>query len=271
MVTDVLTRNNVRVIGRGTQPLLFAHGFGCDQNMWRFLTPAFEEDYRVILFDYVGSGRSDLGAFDRERYGDLQGYAQDVLEICDALQLERVVFVGHSVSCMIGLLASIRQPQLFERLVLIGPSPCYVNHPPDYMGGFEYSDIEELLGMMEANYIGWASFFAPAVMQNAAQPELTEELEGSFCSTDPKTALHFAKTTFFADNRGDLPQGRVPSLIMQCAEDIIAPLAVGQYVHRHLPHSTFHLLNATGHCPHMSHPEETIDVIRQYLRTAATG
>jgi sigma-B regulation protein RsbQ len=268
MALDVLTRNNVRVMGRGTQPLLFAHGFGCDQNMWRFLMPAFEEDYRVVLFDYVGSGRSDLRAYDAKRYSDLQGYAQDILEICDALQLERVIFVGHSVSSMIGLLASIRRPQLFERLVLIGPSPCYVNHPPDYVGGFERSDIEELLGMMEANYIGWASFFAPVVMQNAAQPELTEELEGSFCSTDPKTALQFAKSTFFADNRSDLPKVRVPSLVMQCAEDIIAPLEVGHYMHRNLRGSTLHLLKATGHCPHMSHPEETISVIQQYLASA---
>jgi sigma-B regulation protein RsbQ len=267
-MTNVLVRNNVQIVGRGTRPLMFAHGFGCDQNMWRFLTPAFEDQYRVILFDYVGSGRSDLRAYDRARYSNLQGYAEDVLEICAALQLEKVTFVGHSVSCMIGLLASIRQPELFERLILIGPSPCYVNHPPDYVGGFERSDIEELLGMMEKNYIGWASFFAPAVMQNAEHPELAEELEGSFCSTDPKTALQFARTTFFADNRSDLPKVTVPSLVMQCAEDIIAPLEVGQYVSRQLPQSTLHLMQATGHCPHMSHPAETISVIQNYLNTA---
>ena len=271
MATDILARNNVHITGRGTQPLLFAHGFGCDQNMWRYVTPAFEDSYRVVLFDYVGSGRSDMRAYDRERYGNLQGYAQDVLEICDVLQLQNAIFVGHSVSCMIGLLASIRRPELFERMVLVGPSPCYVNHPPDYVGGFERADIEELLGMMEANFIGWASFFAPAVMQNAEHPELAEELEGSFCSTDPKTALHFAKTTFFGDNRSDLPKVSTPALIMQCAEDIIAPLAVGRYVHQHLPQSTLHLMTATGHCPHMSHPAETIDVIRQYLGAASDG
>jgi sigma-B regulation protein RsbQ len=212
-----------------------------------------------------------LRAYDPERYSTLGGYAQDVLEICDALQLQNAVFVGHSVSCMIGLLASIRKPELFELLILIGPSPCYVNHPPDYVGGFKRSDIEELLGMMEANYIGWASFFAPTVMQNAEHPELAQELEGSFCSTDPKTALQFARTTFFADNRDDLPKASVPSLILQCTEDIIAPLEVGQYVHGHLPDSTLHLLNATGHCPHMSHPEETIRVMRQYLASTRVG
>ncbi len=265
MKSAILARNNVQVIGKGTQPLMFAHGFGCDQNMWRLVAPAFQNDFRIVLFDHVGSGRSDLRAYDIERHGTLQGYADDLLEICEAWELRDIVFVGHSVSCMIGLLASIRRPELFSRLVLIGPSPCYINHPPDYVGGFERSDIEELLAMMEKNYIGWASFFAPAVMGNGDQPELSEELEGSFCSTDPGTALRFAKTTFYADNRADLPRGQIPSLIMQCAEDIIAPLEVGQYVHRHLRGSELVLMKATGHCPHLSHPAETIRVIRDYL------
>lgn len=267
--SDILARNNVRVTGCGTRPLVFAHGFGCDQNMWRFTTPAFEEDFRVVLFDHAGSGRSDPRAYDYERHGTLHGYAQDVIDICKALDLQDVVFVGHSVSSMIGLLASLREPGLFTRFVLIGPSPCYVNHPPDYVGGFERSDIEELLGMMEKNYIGWASFFAPVVMGNAEQPEMAQELEGSFCSTDPDTALRFARVTFFADNRADLPKVTVPSLIMQCAEDIIAPLEVGHYLHRHLSGSTLKLMEATGHCPHLSHPAETVALIRQYVSESA--
>ena len=263
--SDVLVRNNVHLLGQGTRPLMFAHGFGCDQNMWRFVGPSFASDFQLVLFDHVGSGRSDLRAYDEERHGNLQGYAEDVIEICDALQLRDVIFVGHSVSCMIGLLASIRRPDLFSRLILIGPSPCYVNHPPEYVGGFERSDVEDLLALMEKNFLGWASFFAPAVMQNPEHPELAEELEGSFCSTDPKTALRFARTTFLSDNRADLLRGTVPSLILQCAEDIIAPLEVGRYVHRHLPLSTLHLMKATGHCPHLSHPAETVAAIQEYL------
>lgn len=267
MDSNILVRNNVQVLGNGTQPLMFAHGFGCDQNMWRFVTPAFEKDFQIVLFDHVGSGKSDLSAYDKERHGDLQGYAQDVVEICEALDLRDVIFVGHSVSCMIGLLASLQEPELFARMALIGPSPCYINHLPEYVGGFERSDIEELLGMMEKNYIGWASFFAPAVMQNEAMPELTQELESSFCSTDPNTALLFARTTFYGDNRADLSKVRVPSLILQCAQDLVAPTEVGHYVHAHLPGSTLHLMKATGHCPHMSHPQETISVIQDYLQT----
>ncbi|MDQ4075255.1 MAG: alpha/beta hydrolase [Chloroflexota bacterium] len=264
MLQDVLVRNNVKIFGKG-QPMLFAHGFGCDQNMWRFVTPAFENDYQIILFDYVGSGKSDLQAYRPARYSHLEGYVQDVLDICAALELTDVIFVGHSVSSVIGLLASIKEPERFDRLILVGPSPCYINDPPDYVGGFERADIEGLLDMMERNYIGWASFLAPVIMKNAEQPALTQELEESFCSTDPTIARRFAEVTFFSDNRGDLPEVTVPSLIMQCSEDAIAPLEVGEYLHRHLPHSTLRVLKATGHCPHMSHPEETIRVIREYL------
>ena len=264
---SVLKRNNVQFSGSGAQTLMFAHGFGCDQNMWRFVTPAFAEKFQIVLFDHVGSGKSDLSAYDIERHGNLRGYAEDLIEICESLNLQNVIFVGHSVSCMIGLLASLQRPELFSRLIMIGPSPCYVNYPPEYVGGFERDDIEELLSMMEKNYLGWASFFAPAVMQNSQTPELSEELEVSFCSTDPKTTLRFAQTTFYADNRADLPKATVPSLIMQCAEDIVAPIEVGQYLHAHLPGSTLRLMQATGHCPHMSHPEETVRVIQEYLAT----
>jgi sigma-B regulation protein RsbQ len=267
--TAVLARNNVTMSGRGTQPMLFAHGFGCDQNMWRFVAPAFEDDYRVILFDYVGCGRSDLRAYDPSRYATLSGYADDVLDVCHALDLREVVFVGHSVSSMVGVLAANREPDRFARLVLVGPSPRYLNDPPDYHGGFERKDIDGLLEMMEKNYIGWANFLAPAIMHRPDRPELGQELEEAFCSTDPVTARQFAEATFFADNRADLAAVRVPSLVMQCSEDMIAPLSVGTYVHRALAGSTLRVLRATGHCPHMSEPEETIDVMRTYLHEAA--
>jgi sigma-B regulation protein RsbQ len=262
---DILKRNNVKVSGRGARPMVFAHGFGCDQNMWRFVAPAFEEDYRVVLFDYVGSGKSDLSAYDPQRYSALDGYARDVLDVCVALRLRDVVFVGHSVSGVVGLLASIREPRLFSRAVLVGPSPCYINDPPDYRGGFERADIEGLLALMERNYIGWANFLAPVVAKNPERPELARELEESFCSTDPRVARRFAEATFLSDNRGDLRRVTVPSLIMQCSEDAIAPAEVGEYLARHLPHSTLRVLEATGHCPHMSHPEETTRVIKEYL------
>ena len=261
---NILHRNNVVVSGRGTQPLLFAHGFGCDQNMWRFVAPAFENEYRVILFDYVGSGRSDLTAYDLERYASLDGYAQDVLDIIHALDLRHIIFVGHSVSAMVGVLAANQEPERFDRLVLVGPSPRYVNDPP-YVGGFERNEIEGLLDTMDKNYLGWANFLAPVIMKNPDRPELTEELEASFCSTDPVIARRFAEATFFADNRADLAHVKVPSLILQCSEDAIAPEAVGDYLHGNLPGSTLHKLQATGHCPHMSHPEETIAAIRAYL------
>jgi sigma-B regulation protein RsbQ len=219
----------------------------------------------------VGSGQSDLGAYSAERYGDLQGYAQDVLDICTALDLREVIFVGHSVSSMIGLLAAIREPERFAHLLLIGPSPRYLNDLPDYVGGFERADIEGLLDMMERNYIGWASFLAPAIMGNPEHPEFAQELEASFCSTDPIIARRFAEVTFFGDNRSDLPKVTTPSLIMQCSEDMIAPLAVGEYVHRHLPASTLRVMRATGHCPHMSHPAETIQTMKDYLAQANRG
>ena len=266
-MTDVMRRNNVKVFGEGEQPMLFAHGFGCDQNMWRLVTPEFEHDYRVVLFDYVGSGQSDLSAYDAGRYSTLEGYAQDVLDICEALDLRDVLFVGHSVSSMIGVLAANRAPERFSRLIMVGPSPRYINDI-NYIGGFERADIEGLLDLMERNYLGWASYLAPVVMKNDGRPELTEELRESFCSTDPKIARRFAEATFFADNRDDLAQVRVPSLIMQCSEDAIAPVEVGHYLYRSLPNSTLRMMKATGHCPHISHPEETIEAIRNYLAAA---
>jgi sigma-B regulation protein RsbQ len=264
---DVLRRNNVNVSGRGSQPMLFAHGFGCDQTMWRFVTPAFEDDYRIILFDYVGSGKSDLSAWNPARYSSLEGYAQDVLDVCAALELRDVIFVGHSVSSMVGVLAANQAPERFSRLVMVGPSPRYINDT-GYVGGFERADIEGLLDLMDKNYIGWANFLAPVVMKNEERPELTRELHESFCSTDPKMTRRFAETTFFADNRDDLPHVRVPSLILQCSEDAIAPVEVGNYLHRSIPRSTFRMMKATGHCPHISHPAETIEAIKTYLAAA---
>ena len=261
---SILRRNNVHVLGNGTQPMLFAHGFGCDQNMWRFMIPAFERDYRLVLFDYVGAGKSDLAAYDEGRYSTLDGYAEDVLDICRVLDLREVIFVGHSVSAMVGVLAAKREPQRFARLVMVGPSPRYINDA-DYVGGFERADIEGLLDLMDKNYIGWANFLAPVVMGNADRPELQQELHESFCSTDPKIARNFANATFFADNRADLPHVAVPSLILQCSEDAIAPVEVGRYVARSVPAGTLRMMKATGHCPHVSHPDETIEAIREYL------
>jgi sigma-B regulation protein RsbQ len=269
MPIDVAARNNVHVSGRGTQPMLFAHGFGCDQNMWRFVAPAFEDDYRVVLFDYVGAGQSELSAYDPERYSTLAGYAGDVLDVVHALDLHDVIFVGHSVSAMIGVLAANREPERFARLVLIGPSPRYVNEPPQYVGGFERAVIVGLLETMDRNYIGWANFLAPAIMKNDDRPELGEELAESFCSTDPLIARRFAEATFFADNRADLPQVSVPSLVLQCSDDMIAPDAVGEYVHRTMPRSTLRRMRAVGHCPHLSAPDETIALIREYLAEPA--
>ena len=261
---DVLRRNNVSVSGRGTQPMLFAHGFGCDQHMWRLVTPAFEDDYQVVLFDYVGSGGSDLAAYDPDRYATLDGYASDVLDVVHALDLRDVILVGHSVSSMVGVLAANREPERFARLVMIGPSPRYLDDD-GYVGGFAREDIDELLTSLEANYLGWSSQMAPAIMGRPDRAELGAELEASFCRTDPDIAKHFAKVTFLSDNRADLSHLQTPSLILQCSDDVIAPVAVGQYLQRTLAKSTFVQLQATGHCPNLSAPDETTAAIRAYL------
>jgi sigma-B regulation protein RsbQ len=261
----VLERNNVRVFGRESgQPMLFAHGFGCDQNMWRLVTPAFEDEHRIVVFDYVGFGESDHAAYDRERYDSLDGYAEDVLEICRELDLRDVVFVGHSVSSMIGVLAATRDPERFAKLVLVGPSPRYVDDE-GYTGGFGRADIDELLESLESNYLGWSRTMAPVIMGNADRPELGEELTNSFCRTDPEIAHHFARVTFLSDNRDDLARVPVPALVLQCTDDAIAPRAVGEYVARELPQGELVLLEATGHCPNLSAPAETIAAIKAFL------
>ena len=264
-MSDIYVRNNVKVLGQGERTMMCAHGFGCDQNMWRFIVPAFEQDYRIVLFDYVGSGHSDLSAYSSEKYASLRGYMQDVLDIADALELRNITFLGHSVSSMIGMLASIERPDLFDRLIMIGPSPRYLNDE-DYAGGFEAGDIAELLEMMEMNFAGWASFMAPIAMNNPERPSLTRELERSFISTDPVTAREFAEVTFFSDCRSQLARVTVPVLIMQCADDSIVPIEVGEYLHRHLKGSTLRIMEAKGHYPHISHPEETVRLISEHLK-----
>ncbi len=268
MEEAIRRRFNVRVSGDGPRTLVFAHGFGCDQHMWRFVAPRFEADHRIVLFDYLGMGGSDRAGYDPRRYGDLDAYAEDLTTIGEALGLDGAVLVGHSVSGMIGALAAIRAPRLFSRLVMIGPSPCYLEDG-DYHGGFAREDLQGLLEAMSHNDLGWAHDLAPMVMQNADRPELAAELQASFCATDPLVARRFAEATFFADNRADLARVPVPSLILQCAEDNIAPDAVGDYLHTHLPGSRLHRLSATGHCPHMSHPDETAAAIRAYLSEVA--
>jgi sigma-B regulation protein RsbQ len=258
-------RNNVVTHGPlGARPMVFAHGFGCDQNMWRYVWPAFAEDYRIVLFDHVGAGGSDTSVFDRARYGSLEGYAEDLREICRELELNDVVFVGHSVSAMIGLLAAAAEPNRFGELVLLGPSPRYIDDE-DYVGGFTRADIEELLDSMDSNYLGWSSAMAPVIMGNEDRPELGAELANSFCRADPEIAAHFARVTFLSDNRADLSRVQTPALILQCSRDAIAPEAVGEYVHQHLPDSRLIQLQATGHCPNLSAPEETIAAISSYL------
>ena len=260
----VLKRNNVKLAGQGSKAIVFAHGFGCDQNMWRYVAPAFEDKYQTVLFDNVGAGKSDLSAYSFEKYGSLEGYAADVTEIVRTLGLDRPVFVGHSVSAMVGLLAQAKDPNLFSALVLVGPSPCYINGG-DYVGGFAKAQIDELLASLDDNHLGWSASMAPAIMGNSDRAELGEELTASFCRTDPDIAAHFARVTFTSDYRGALGPMSVPTLILQCSDDVIAPNCVGEYMHQKMPGSTLVVMKATGHCPNLSAPEETIDAIKGFL------
>ena len=261
---SVVRRHNVTECGVGATAMVFAHGFGCDQNMWRYVAPAFEDRYRTVLFDHIGAGGSDRTAFDPAKYASLDGYADDVVEISRAMSVAGGVFVGHSVSAMIGILASKKAPDLFESLILICPSPRYLDDA-GYVGGFSPDQIEELLDFLDDNHIGWSQAMAPAIMGNADRPELGEELADSFCRMDPEVAKRFARTTILSDNRADLADVKARCLILQCAEDIIAPDEVGAYMHRHLPNSVLARLDATGHCPNLSAPEETIAAIEAFL------
>jgi sigma-B regulation protein RsbQ len=244
--------------------MMFAHGFGCDQNMWRLVVPKFEEDHKVVLFDHVGAGRSDLKQYDSSKYSSLDGYATDVVEICEELGLTDLIFVGHSVSSMIGLLAASRRPDLFSHLIMVGPSPRYVNDG-DYVGGFSREQVDELLSFLESNHLGWSATMAPVIMGNPDRPELSEELTNSFCSTDPAIAREFARVTFLSDNRADLSNVATPTLVLQCSDDVIAPLEVGYYCRDNIPGSHLTILRTSGHCPHLSAPEETTAAIRLYL------
>lgn len=261
---NVVERNNVTIQGHGNRTLLFAHGYGCDKTIWRRVAPSFEKDYAVILFDHVGSGQSDLSQYNRTKYGNLRGYSKDLIEIGETLGLRNIIFVGHSVSTMIGLLASIQSPEFFERMILISPSPCYFNDG-DYHGGFSHDAINQMLQVAESNFETWAKAMAPIIMGNSDRPELAQELVEIFCSTPPEIARHFAQVTFCSDNRNDLPKVRAPSLILQCTQDSIAPESVGRYLAQHLPLSKLRIMKATGHCPHVSAPDETIEGIREYL------
>ncbi|GAA1532891.1 alpha/beta hydrolase [Actinomadura kijaniata] len=262
---DIRHRNNVTVTGPADGPaVVLAHGFGCDQNMWRLVVPALAERYRVVTFDYVGSGGSDLSAWSRERYSSLQGYAQDVVEVCRELDLERAVLVGHSVSAMVGVLAARAAPERIGALVMVAPSPCYIDGD-GYRGGFSVEDIDELLASLESNYLGWSSAMAPVIMGNPDRPELGQELTNSFCATDPEIARVFARTTFLSDSRDDLESVRVPTLVLECSQDAIAPREVGAYVHAAIASSRLVTLDATGHCPQLSAPEATAEAILDFL------
>lgn len=260
----VIKRNNINIFGEGDRVMLFAHGYGCNQKMWRFITPAFEKEYKIILIDLVGSGDSDIEHYDTEKYNSLQGYAADIVEICEELTLSKVIFIGHSVSSMIGLHAAILAPHLFEKLIMVGPSPRYINEE-GYIGGFDKGDILELLETLDSNYLGWSSAIAPVIMDNPDKPELTDELNNSFCQTDPVVAKQFARVTFLGDDKKHLNKLTTDTLILQCTSDVIAPLEVGKYVHSSLQSSTLKLLEVTGHCPHMSAPEETAQAIKDFL------
>jgi len=264
-MSSALQGNNVNVLGKGEKVLVFAHGFGCDQNAWNYIKDFFIKDYKLVLLDFVGAGKSDLSSYDFKKYASLEGYVTDVIEICDELELSNAIFIGHSVSCMIGALAAIKRPELFEKLVFLGPAPCYISKD-DYVGAFDQETIDSLLEVMEEDYISWARMTAPAIMNSQNGEGLTNELSDSFCSIDPTIAKQFARVTFLSDNRKDLPFIPVESLTIQCSDDMIAPLCVGKYIHEHTPNNTLRVLEAHGHCPHMSHPIQTVEAIKAFLQ-----
>lgn len=261
---NVLIRNNVKILGEGDQILMFGHGFGCDQNTWRYVFPAFLESYQIILFDYVGAGNSDLLAYNDERYSTLEGYAQDIIDICGYLDLKEVTFVGHSVSSMIGLLAAKMEPARFNKMIFIGPSPRYIN-TDDYHGGIDRSDLEDLLQLMDSNYLGWSKMLAPLIMSNAEQPHLSKELTESFCATDPSISKKFARVTFLSDNREDLASLTVPSLTIQCKDDFLTSEIVARYIQAKIPDNQVVILESSGHCPHLSDPDGVIKAISAFL------
>ena len=271
MNNAILERNNVKVFGNGATTLLFAQGFGCDQTMWRYLTPQFQDKYKIVLFDYVGSGKSDLAFYDIERYSSFNGYAQDIIDVCNALSLTDVVLIAHSVSCMIGVMASINMPGIFKSMILIAPSARYINDT-GYTGGFELRDMDDIIETMESNYAGWANFIAPVIMKNAEQkPELAKELQERFCDNDHEVNKRFARLTFYSDSRYELLKVNIPTLILQCSEDAVAPETAGIYIYENITGSQYIKMQAIGHCPHMSYPEETAQHIMKYLVSKETA
>jgi sigma-B regulation protein RsbQ len=262
---SVKDKNNVSISGDGEQVIIFAHGFGCDQNMWRFIAPDFVDDYKVVLFDYTGSGQSTITEYDPSKYSTLEGYAEDIIDICQHYNFNDAIIVGHSVSATIALLASLKAPEHFSQLIHLTPSPSFINDPPEYMGGFDYADLEELLDLMDKNYIGWAEYLAPVVIGAHASELLTGELADSFCSTDPLIAKNFAKATFLSNHRKSYPKSTLPSLIIQSKIDSLASIEVGQYLHSVTPNSQLTIIDTEGHCPHMTHPSVTTQAIKHYL------
>ena len=264
MRLDPLRRNNVQAMGAGERTIVFSHGFGCDLSTWADVAPAFEAEARVVLFDHVGAGLSDLSAYKPSKYASLDGYAEDLVEIAGALSLRDAVFVGHSVAAMIGMLAALKAPGQFATMVMLCPSPSYIDEG-DYVGGFSRADIDDLLEVLDSNFLGWSRATAPAIMGNASRPELGLTLSDSFCRTDPDIAKAFARVTFLSDLRASVPRLELPTLILQTQADMIAPVEVGEYMQAALPHGELMLMQATGHCPHMSAPAETVAAIKRYL------
>lgn len=261
-----LLRHNVQIMGDGPRTLVLAHGFGCDQSIWRHVVPTLAAQHRLVLFDHVGHGESDPRAFDPVRHSTLNGYAQDIAQISEALDLHDAVLVGHSVSAMIGMLAISKAPGRFSQLVMLSPSPCFLNHPADgYVGGFERQDLEELLQLMDNNYTGWAAYLAPVVGGGAHQPEASAEMQVRFCALNPDVARTFARATFFTDLRAELPSFAAHTLIVQCAYDALAPVSVGNYMHRVMPNTQLHTLPAYGHCAQLSHPKETVALVETFI------
>jgi sigma-B regulation protein RsbQ len=259
---------NIHLTGKGTVPILFSHGYGCNQSMWRYLTPYFEEHFKIILFDLMGNGNSDSSFYDYQRYNSLQGYAEDVVEILVRLNLEPIIFVGHSVSSIIGMLAAIQNPELFKKIVMIGPSPCYLNKE-EYKGGFSEADLKELSESLDSNYLGWTSAITPVIANTPDRPEIANELKNSFCRNHPDIAKHFAKVTFSSDNREDLSLLKTETLIIQTNPDLIAPVPVGEYMNKNISNSELIIVNTPGHCPHLSAPQLIIDPILSFIQSQA--
>ncbi len=267
---SAVERHHARVAGTGAKTLVFSHGFGCDKTIWRFVAPAFEDRYRTLVFDHAGNGES-VDAWDPARHASLAGYAQDLLEVLDDAGLEEVVCVGHSIGSIIMMLAAIAQPHRFSKLFFLCPSPRFLNDPPDYRGGFERGDLEGLFQLMESNHFGWAQFLAPLAIGEQNPVALTREFEQSLRALEPRIAQHFARLVFHVDVRDRLQDVRSPSVIVQCQADSIVPVEVGRWMHRHLNGSELLELEASGHCPHVSHANDVIAIIRGRLDGPAGG